>query len=292
MFVSCTIASYMICHTQVQLRNLLQSDKNKSGSIGFVPTMGALHAGHISLVQKALRENDVTVISIFVNPNQFNNSEDLNKYPRTLESDVQLLKSSVDFSRIIIFAPDAHEIYGGDSTARSYDFGSIDRVMEGANRPGHFNGVGTILELLFNLVRPDRAYFGEKDFQQLQVVKSLVMQLQLPVIVVGCSIKREANGLAMSSRNERLDPMYREKAAVIYQSLLQAKKLYHNDSLTSATDYITALYGSLNEFELEYFTVAEEESLMNLTVENKEVKARAFIVVHVQGVRLIDNLGL
>jgi pantoate--beta-alanine ligase len=290
MFVGCTTASYMICHTKVELKNLLQSDKNKPGSTGFVPTMGALHTGHISLVKKALEENDTVAVSIFVNPTQFNNSVDLSKYPRTLESDVTLLKSSIDFKRVIVFAPDAYEIYGNDHTAKPYSFGSLDHVMEGANRPGHFNGVGTILELLFKLVQPDKAYFGEKDFQQLQVVRSLVKQLQLPVLIVGCPILRESNHLAMSSRNERLDTLHREKAGIIYQSLLQAKKLYRNDSLQSALDYVNHLYSELNEFELEYFTITDEENLTTLTQQDSKITARGFIVVHIQGVRLIDNL--
>jgi pantoate--beta-alanine ligase len=290
MFVGCTSALYMICHTQVEIKNQLLSNKNKGSSTGFVPTMGALHAGHVSLVKKALVDNDTVVVSIFVNPTQFDNSADLSKYPRTLESDIALLKSSTDFSKVIVFAPDASEVYGDNQTAKSYSFGQLDHVMEGANRPGHFNGVGTILEFLFRLISPNKAYFGEKDFQQLQVVKSLVKQLQLPIQIIGCPIKRESNQLAMSSRNERLDVLHREKAGIIYQSLLQARKLYRNDSLKSSLDYINHLYNELNEFELEYFTIAGEENLSTLTQKNIAITARAFIVVHIQGVRLIDNL--
>lgn len=290
MFVGCTSVSHMICHTQVELKNQLHNTQRNAFSRGFVPTMGALHTGHISLVEQALEENDLVVVSIFVNPTQFNNSEDLNKYPRTLDQDVALLKKAVDFSKIIVFAPEPDEVYGSHCVAKEYSFGILDTVMEGANRPGHFNGVGTILEFLFDLVKPNNAYFGEKDFQQLQVVRSLVSQLQLPITIIGCPIRRETNLLAMSSRNERLSFEGRQKAGVIYQSLIQAKKLYKNSSVKSAESYIKALYQEINEFELEYFIIASEESLTPVNDDAPDHAVRAFIVVHVEGVRLIDNL--
>lgn len=291
MFVGCTITIYMICYTQTELQKQLQSVNRNQIQLGFVPTMGALHDGHISLVAQALSENDVVVVSIFVNPTQFNNAADLTKYPRTLSHDLELLKAKADFDRLIVYAPQVEDVYGSQLVSKNYDFGLLDTVMEGANRPGHFNGVGTILEFLFKLIRPDRAYFGEKDFQQLQVVKSLTKQLNLPIEIIGCSIMRESNMLAMSSRNERLTKESRDKAGIIYQSLIQAKKIYNAGNLEESLHYITSLYNELNEFDLEYFAIANEENLKPITVFNPEDSVRAFIVVYIDGIRLIDNLN-
>jgi pantoate--beta-alanine ligase len=282
----------MICQTQTELQHLLQNLKREANSLGFVPTMGALHTGHISLIEQALHAHKIVVVSIFVNPTQFNNSEDLSKYPRTLNQDIELIKAFTDFSRVIVFAPEPDEVYGSQTTAKQYSFGVLDQVMEGANRPGHFNGVGTVLDFLFNLIAPDKAYFGEKDFQQLQVVKSLVKQLNLPLQIIGCPIKREPNMLAMSSRNERLSSSNRQKAGVIYQSLVQAKKLYHTSTLHVMYNYINSFYRELNEFDLEYFVVSNERNLIALEEKTLKIPVRAFIVVRIEGVRLIDNLSL
>lgn len=292
MFVGCTTASFMICHTQTHLKNKLLTLRSEGRSIGFVPTMGALHIGHISLVTQALSENETAIVSIFVNPTQFNSTKDLEKYPRTLENDLELLKSSTDFSRIIVYAPQVEDVYGARLESKSYDFGQLGEVMEGAHRPGHFNGVGTILEYFFRLIEPDKAYFGEKDFQQLQVVKSLSKSLKLPIEIIGCSIQRESNMLAMSSRNERLTSIGRDKAGIIYQSLLYARKIYLTGNLDQAYLYIQSLYGELNELELEYFEFAYEHDLSTVNSFTNDGRVRAFIVVEVEGVRLIDNLSV
>jgi pantoate--beta-alanine ligase len=282
----------MICHTQTHLKNKLLTLRSEGRSIGFVPTMGALHIGHISLVTQALSENETAIVSIFVNPTQFNSTKDLEKYPRTLENDLELLKSSTDFSRIIVYAPQVEDVYGARLESKSYDFGQLGEVMEGAHRPGHFNGVGTILEYFFRLIEPDKAYFGEKDFQQLQVVKSLSKSLKLPIEIIGCSIQRESNMLAMSSRNERLTSIGRDKAGIIYQSLLYARKIYLTGNLDQAYLYIQSLYGELNELELEYFEFAYEHDLSTVNSFTNDGRVRAFIVVEVEGVRLIDNLSV
>ena len=186
------------------LKNTISKIKKNNRSIGFVPTMGALHKGHISLVKQALAENDVVIVSIFVNPTQFDNQEDLKKYPRTLEDDTKLLKSASD--KILIFAPTVEDIYNSNIKSANFNFDGLEFEMEGKFRDGHFDGVGTIVKRLLEIVSPDRAYFGEKDFQQLQIIKKLVKNYKIPVNIVGCKIQRETNGLAMSSRNTRLKP--------------------------------------------------------------------------------------
>ncbi|RYZ91167.1 MAG: pantoate--beta-alanine ligase, partial [Proteobacteria bacterium] len=219
----------LIFHDQASLSNHLNSIKEPGTKIGFVPTMGALHQGHISLLRESIAGNDLSVISIFVNPTQFNNPEDLEKYPRTLEADTTKIHAlSPD---IIVFAPTVDDIYQGNTVSRHFDFDGLENQMEGKFRPGHFDGVGTIVQRLFEIVGPTNAYFGEKDFQQLQIVKKLVSKYAIPVTVIGCPIFREQNGLAMSSRNERLSPELREKASVIYASLQAAKSRFGTESV-------------------------------------------------------------
>ncbi|HRN98664.1 MAG TPA: pantoate--beta-alanine ligase, partial [Flavobacterium sp.] len=197
-------------------------------SIGFVPTMGALHQGHLSLINNSLQENDVTVVSIFVNPTQFNNADDLAKYPRTLDADVAKIKSISP--EVIVFAPSVDDMYPQKTQSDQFDFDGLEHQMEGRFRPGHFDGVGTIVKRLFEIVKPTRAYFGEKDFQQLQIVRKLVSKYKIPVQIVGCPIHREPNGLAMSSRNERLSAQQREQASFIYKVLEQAKHYFATES--------------------------------------------------------------
>src|SRR5690606_35822870 len=198
-----------------ELVSFLEWERKKNHSIGLVPTMGALHRGHISLVEKALSENDLTVVSIFVNPTQFDQRDDLEKYPRNLQRDLDLLQGSN--GRLAVYSPSVEEIYGGDVNSQIYDFDGLDQVMEGAFRKGHFNGVGTVVELLLRTVGPDRAYFGEKDFQQLQIIRKMTEIKNLPYAIIGCPIEREPNGLAMSSRNERLSSDTRAEAGIIHQ---------------------------------------------------------------------------
>ncbi|WP_297333799.1 pantoate--beta-alanine ligase [Flavobacterium sp.] len=262
---------------------------SNGSSIGFVPTMGALHNGHLSLLKQSVDANNVTVISIFVNPTQFNNPEDLEKYPRTVEADIkQIATVSPD---IIVFTPSVDEMYGGNTQSASFSFDGLEHQMEGSHRPGHFDGVGTIVKKLFEYVKPTRAYFGEKDFQQLQIVKKLVEKQNMPVQVIGCPITREQNGLAMSSRNQRLSEQDREKAALIYKVLNEAKEKFKNEDVVQVKNYVGQAFAQHPEFELEYFEIADEDTLVPATVkENK--KYRGFIAVMLSNVRLIDNISL
>ncbi|MCL6267476.1 pantoate--beta-alanine ligase [Flagellimonas myxillae] len=268
----------------------LQLERNKNRTVGLVPTMGALHQGHLSLVKKAVLENDVVVVSVFVNPTQFDQKEDLEKYPRNLDQDLDLLKSVGP--NILVFTPNANEIYGEDVVSKSYDFDGLDQVMEGAFRTGHFDGVGTVVELFLTTVAPDRAYFGEKDFQQLQIIKKLVDTRQLPYTIVGCPIEREAHGLAMSSRNERLSQTTREEAGFIYKTLKTAKFKFGTESAKEITDWVSSQFAENSTLELEYFEIAEEDTLTPMTEKTANQKYRAFIAVYADGVRLIDNLRL
>ena len=259
-------------------------------SIGFVPTMGALHQGHLSLLEKSLSENDLTVMSIFVNPTQFNNAEDLDKYPRTLERDVQIMQ---DLSNnIIVYAPEVADIYEGNTVSESFNYDGLENQMEGKHRPGHFDGVGTIVKRLFEIVQPNKAYFGEKDFQQLQIVKKLVSKHNIPVEVIGCQIHREANGLAMSSRNERLSETAREKAAIIYQILNSAKEIFQTNSAEQTIKFVENEFKKHPEFELEYFEIADEATLLPVSEKESEKKYRGFIAIFIENIRLIDNISL
>ena len=259
-------------------------------SIGFVPTMGALHQGHLSLLEKSLSENDLTVMSIFVNPTQFNNAEDLDKYPRTLERDVQIMQ---DLSNnIIVYAPEVADIYEGNTISESFNYDGLENQMEGKHRPGHFDGVGTIVKRLFEIVQPNKAYFGEKDFQQLQIVKKLVSKYNIPVDVIGCPIHREANGLAMSSRNERLSESAREKASIIYQILNSAKEIFQMNSAEQTIKFVENEFKKYPEFELEYFEIADEATLLPVSEKESEKKYRGFIAIFIENIRLIDNISL
>jgi len=259
-------------------------------TVGFVPTMGALHAGHISLLSESLKHNTLTVISIFVNPTQFNNADDLAKYPRTFESDIEKIRS-LD-PGIIVFAPTVDDIYDGNTVSTPFDFDGLEHQMEGKFRPGHFDGVGTIVKRLFEIVRPKNAYFGEKDFQQLQIVRKLVSKYRIPVNVVGCPIHREKNGLAMSSRNERLSPGERDEAGFIYQTLKQAKTTFANQSIENVKAEVGEAFSKHPGFELEYFEIADESTLETITEKTPGKTYRAFIAVFVNKIRLIDTIVL
>ncbi len=279
----------LIFNNKADLRSLLSSYISKNSSIGFVPTMGALHRGHLSLLEQSVKENTVTVISIFVNPTQFNNPDDLKKYPRTLEADVAQIKTVSD--DIVVFAPSVDEMYDGNTQSVSFSFDGLENQMEGSHRPGHFDGVGTIVKKLFEYVQPTNAYFGEKDFQQLQIVKKLVAKNNIPVNVVGCPITREPNGLAMSSRNQRLTETERDRASLIYKTLLAAREQFANATIKEVKQYVIQVFAVYPEFELEYFEIAAEDDLVPATLkENK--KYRAFIAVMLSNVRLIDNISL
>jgi len=280
----------LIFNKQVDLSAHLKSVSAATKQVGFVPTMGALHDGHLSLLEQSIQNNDCTVISIFVNPTQFNNAEDLAKYPRTLESDVAKIEKVSP--HIIVFAPSTDDIYEGKTVSRHYDFDGLENKMEGRFRPGHFDGVGTIVQRLFEIVKPNNAYFGEKDFQQLQIVKKMVEKTKLPVNVIGCPIFREPNGLAMSSRNERLSAEERDRAAVIHQTLQAAKMRFGTENAKRVTEFVTQTFEDVPGFDLEYFEIADEATLE--PIENKtDVKnPRAFIAVFVNKIRLIDTISL
>ena len=275
---------------KLDLQSFLAPLFQEKKSVGLVPTMGALHNGHLSLMKKALQENDQVVVSVFVNPTQFNNPTDLEKYPRTLEADAQLL---YDFSpEILIYAPSVADVYGEEAAAQHFDFGTLDKVMEGPSRPGHFDGVGTRVKQLFEIVTPDRAYFGEKDYQQLLIIERMVAQTGLPVTVVPCPIVRNAEGLALSSRNALLSEAMRQRATFIYRTLLQAKERFATHSPAEVTDWVTQVFANEPDFELEYFTITDAHTLQPITDKEAGKDYRAFIVVHAEGVRLIDNISM
>ena len=280
----------LIFNNKVDLNKHLQNKHLTNSSIGFVPTMGALHQGHLSLLLKSLENNETTIISIFVNPTQFNNPEDLDKYPRTLENDVKKIESISN--KIIVYAPTVKDIYGNNTKSEHYNFDGLENQMEGKFRPGHFDGVGTVVKRLFEIVKPTNAYFGEKDFQQLQIVKKLVEKEKIPVNVIGCSIFREKSGLAMSSRNERLTSEEKERAAIIYKTINQAKILFGTKSAKKVSDFVSKQFQKYPKFELEYFEIADEATLLTCLRKNKNKKYRAFIAVFVNKIRLIDTISL
>lgn len=277
-------------YTQKDLNTCLLETANQQHSIGFVPTMGALHAGHLSLLQQSLAENNITILSIFVNPTQFNNPEDLKKYPRTLEKDILLVEKLN--KNILIYAPSVADIYEGNTISSAFDYDGLEHQMEGKHRPGHFDGVGTIVKKLFEITQPTNAYFGEKDFQQLQIVKKLVAKHNIPVNIIGCPIFREANGLAMSSRNERLSNTAREEAKIIYQTLLQAKKRFEKNSATKVIEFVENEFKKHPKFTLEYFDIANENTLLSCKRKAKQANYRGFIAVFIENIRLIDNISL
>src|SRR5690606_34209472 len=259
-------------------------------TIGFVPTMGALHEGHLSLIKQGFEQNDMMVVSIFVNPTQFDNKDDLKKYPRTLERDVALLKTVSD--QIIVYAPDVNDIYGDDVASQQFKFDGLEFEMEGKFRHGHFDGVGTIVKRLFEIVKPDRAYFGKKDFQQLRIIETLVKNYHISVAVIGCDIHREADGLAMSSRNERLKPNYRKAAPFIYKTLKAAKKQFGTKSANKVAEWVEQQFAKHDILKLEYFTIADVETLKTAKRKSNKKKYRAFIAVFADDIRLIDNIAL
>lgn len=279
-----------IFYGKVALIAYLKTIKTANSTIGFVPTMGALHQGHLALMQRSIKENDDTVVSIFVNPTQFNNPEDLEKYPRTLEEDVKKMRNLSD--KMILYAPSVDDIYEGHTTSDSFDFDGLENQMEGKFRPGHFNGVGTIVKRLFEIVTPTNAYFGEKDFQQLQIVKKMVEKTHLPVNVIGCPIFREDNQLAMSSRNERLTPEERKEAAIIYKTLTEAKEIFQTSTPEETIKFVENSFKDNERFDLEYFVIADESTLLSIDHKSKDKNYRAFIAVFVNNIRLIDTISL
>jgi len=280
----------LIFETQLALIEHLKENSISKTTIGFVPTMGALHQGHLSLVKKSLQNNDLTIVSIFVNPTQFNNPEDLEKYPRNLESDIAKLQTVSH--NLIIYSPSVDDIYEGNTTSKSFYFDGLENQMEGKFRPGHFEGVGTIVKRLFEIVNPTNAYFGEKDFQQLQIIKKLVEKENFSINIVECPIYREENGLAMSSRNERLSPNDRNAAAIIYKTLLEVKNKFSLESFSVIALWVNQVFESQPNFKLDYFEIADEATLLTCETKNPNQKCRAFIAVFVNNIRLIDTISL
>ena len=256
--------------------------------IGFVPTMGALHAGHRSLVERARRECPTVVVSVFVNPTQFNDKNDLKTYPRTPEADERLLEAA---GADIVFMPTVEEVYPEPDT-RSFDFGEIDKVMEGATRPGHFNGVAQVVSRLFALVQPARAYFGEKDFQQIAVVRAMVGQLQLPVEIVECAIVRDSDGLALSSRNTLLDPEHRAAAPHIYATLRRAVEASQQMSPAELTAWVKAEVERNPLLKVIYFEPADARTMQTVKAWDDAERIQGCIAVQAGSVRLIDNIKL
>lgn len=281
--------SMPVIKTKTKLKEELNKLSNKL-DLGLVPTMGALHEGHASLIKKAVEQNKNVVVSIFVNPTQFNNKEDLDKYPKTIDADIQLISAISD--NIIIFTPEVSEIYPNVIVPKIYDFEGLDKVMEGEFRDDHFNGVGTIVEELLNVVQPSKAYFGEKDFQQLRIIQKLTEIQHIPVEIIGCEIVREAHGLAMSSRNERLSKNIRQKAAFIYETLKTAKNKFGTENALNVKDWVIDQFENNHDFQLEYFDITDVETLTPMKNKINNVKYRAFIAVYVEDVRLIDNIAL
>ncbi|MDI1318364.1 pantoate--beta-alanine ligase [Flavobacterium sp.] len=280
----------LVFNTQNELVSYLNSVSNEKSSVGFVPTMGALHAGHLSLIEESMKNNSVTVISIFVNPTQFNNAEDLAKYPKTLDADIEKIKTVSN--SILVFAPTVDDIYEGKTVSQHFDFDGLENQMEGKFRPGHFDGVGTVVKRLFEIIKPTNAYFGEKDFQQLQIVKKMVEKNKISVNVIGCPIFRESNGLAMSSRNERLTDVERTESNIIYKIISQTKELFATKSAAEISKFVTTAFKNHPDFELEYFQIADEATLLPCIRKNKNKKYRAFIAVFVNKIRLIDTISL
>ncbi|MBT8244804.1 MAG: pantoate--beta-alanine ligase [Winogradskyella sp.] len=274
-----------------ELKDYINAQREQGQTIGFVPTMGALHKGHLSLVNFGLEDNSVVVVSVFVNPTQFNNSEDLKKYPRTLDRDVELLQS-VSEKKIVVYAPSVNDIYEGKTISEHFTFGGLEHEMEGAFRPGHFDGVGTIVKRLLEIVNPDKAYFGEKDFQQLQIVKKMIELKNIPTEIIGCPIFRANDGLAMSSRNERLNSEYREASPFIYKTLKYAKEKFGTKSAKVVTDWVKKQYKKHPLLELEYFLIADVDTLKPVKRKSTKKTYRAFIAVYANDIRLIDNIAL
>ena len=280
----------LVFDKKVALKAYLQGFVNNKSTIGFVPTMGALHSGHLSLIQLSLLNNTVTVVSIFINPTQFNNPEDLIKYPRTLPSDIEKIKTLSD--NIVVYAPEIIDVYEGETNSNHYNYDGLELVMEGKHRKGHFDGVGTVVKKLFEIVNPTNAYFGEKDYQQLAIVKKMVTKLRIPVNVFGCPIVRESNGLAMSSRNERLSESERDNAANIFKILGKAKILFQTKSSKMVNQFVTKSFLNHKDIVLEYFEIADENSLLPCLRKNKSKNYRAFVAVFINNIRLIDNISL
>ena len=275
-----------LVHTINELRAELAAQRQAGKKIGLVPTMGALHEGHASLVRRAVAENDIVVVSDFVNPTQFNDKNDLLKYPRTLEADCELLEKE---GAAYVFAPSVEEIYPEPDT-RQFSYAPLDTVMEGKYRPGHFNGVCQIVSKLFMIVEPDKGYFGEKDFQQLAIIREMVKQMQFPLEIIGCPIVREADGLALSSRNARLTDEQRQQALNISRTLFQSKEYAVSHTVAETQQFVEDAIAASEGLELEYFELVDGTTLQKISRWEETDYAVGCITVFCGEVRLIDNI--
>ena len=275
-----------LVHTIQELRAELDIQRKAGKKIGFVPTMGALHEGHASLVRRAVAENEIVVVSVFVNPTQFNDKNDLLKYPRTLEADCELLEKE---GTAYVFAPSVEEIYPEPDT-RQFSYAPLDTVMEGKFRPGHFNGVCQVVSKLFMMVEPDVAYFGEKDFQQLAIIREMVKQMNFPLQIVGCPIVREADGLALSSRNARLSEEQRKQALEISQTLFKSVEYAASHTLEETQQFVEESIAAAEGLELEYFEIVDGMTLQKIASWEDTDYVVGCITVFCGEVRLIDNI--
>lgn len=273
------------------ISDFLESLSTQNFSVGFVPTMGALHNGHLSLIKQAIDENDHVIVSIYINPTQFDDKHDLDKYPYNLEEDIKILKT-IKNDKLSLFTPSNFEIYGKNISKENFNFEGLDQHMEGKFRPGHFAGVATVVKKLLEVVRPNKAYFGEKDYQQLLIVNKLAELLKFPVSIIGCPISRDENGLALSSRNSRLSTDDRLHSSVIYKNLLLAKDQLFTTEIANIKASVQEFFLNDPKMELEYFEIVEADNLESASKINKNTKYRALIAVHISNVRLIDNIAL
>ena len=275
-----------VIHTVASLNDALAPFRFSGASVGFVPTMGALHEGHATLVRQCVSENKVCVVSVFVNPTQFNNKEDLHLYPRTLDADCKLLK---ELGVTFVFAPSEEEMYPVPDT-RVFDFGTLDKVMEGRFRAGHFNGVAQVVSRLFDIVKPDAAYFGEKDFQQLAIVREMTHLLDLPIRIIGVPTVRETSGLAMSSRNQRLSETEKTNAAEIFHILKKSTKMTGTHSPAEVADFVIKSINNVSGLRVEYFQIVDGNSLQSIWLWEEADYIVGCIAVFCGDVRLIDNI--
>ncbi|BEG61926.1 pantoate--beta-alanine ligase [Coprobacter fastidiosus] len=269
------------------LQKKIAEIRTNGGTVGLVPTMGALHNGHLELVKRCVAENSICVVSVFVNPTQFNDKNDLLHYPRTLDADCKLLESA---GCAIAFAPEVEEMYPVEDT-RVFNLGAVAEVMEGKYRPGHFNGVAQIVSKLFDAVQPDRAYFGEKDFQQIAVIRSMVKLLNYPVEIVACPIVREDDGMALSSRNLRLTPEQRKNAVSISQTLFKSRTFAEQHSVAETIDYVVNTLNSVTDLDVEYFEIVNGNTLLSVNDWSDSDYIVGCITVYCGEVRLIDNIA-
>ena len=269
------------------LQKKIAEIRTNGGTVGLVPTMGALHNGHLELVKRCVAENSICVVSVFVNPTQFNDKNDLLHYPRTLDADCKLLESA---GCAIAFAPEVEEMYPVEDT-RVFNLGAVAEVMEGKYRPGHFNGVAQIVSKLFDAVQPDRAYFGEKDFQQIAVIRSMVKLLNYPVEIVACPIVREDDGMALSSRNLRLTPEQRKNAVSISQTLFKSRTFAEQHSVAETIDYVVNTLNSVPDLDVEYFEIVNGNTLLSVNDWTDSDYIVGCITVYCGEVRLIDNIA-